>query len=151
MKAGCAALFLGGLLLVACGCGRSQRQDGPVGGAPDTAGANADLQARLVHEGFAVLDYRAVRDEYGRVHVVGEVKNVSTAARGVELQATLRDALGRILAVGNFYPASNHNITPGETWPFTYSFGKYDQGVRAELRIIGAFRTIETLGVMTRP
>lgn len=46
----------------------------------------------LVWCGFAVRDFRVVRDEYGRVHVIGEVENVGTGTRGVELQASLRDA-----------------------------------------------------------
>lgn len=150
MRGVCVALFLSGLMLVACGCAWSQPQTGPAT-APSGGGlVPTDLPARLVYDGFAVLDFRAMRDEHDRVHVVGEVKNVSQAARGVELQATLRDVQGRILAVGNFYPASNHNIMPEETWPFSYSFGRYDTGVRVELRVVGAFRTIETIDTMTR-
>lgn len=145
------ALFLGGLMLVVCGCAGSQQQAELAVDSHDSEDAVAVSGARLVHDGFAVLDFRAMRDERDRVHVIGEVKNVSTAARGVELQATLRDAGGRLLGVGNFYPASNHNILPDEIWPFAYSFGRYDEGVRAELRIVGGFRTIETLGPTRRP
>lgn len=151
MRGRCTALFLGGLMLVACGCARLQRQASPAVEPSQSQADAAAPGARLVQHGFAVLDFRAVRDEYDRVHVVGEVRNVSTAARGVELQATLRDAAGRVLAVGSFYPASSHNIAPAETWPFTYSFGRYDEGIRAEMRIVGGFRTIETLGLVARP
>jgi hypothetical protein len=86
-------------------------------------------------------------DEYDRVYIVGEVRNTGPAPRGVELQATLRDAGGRILAVGHFYPASHTNIRPGETWPFAYSFGKQQDAVQAELRIVGAFRTMDLRSV----
>ncbi len=151
MKGACTALFLGVLMLAVCGCARLQRRPGPETEPSDSKAVPTVTQARLVYDGFAVLDFRAIRDEHNRVHVVGEVKNVSTAARGVELQATLRDSQGRIVAVGNFYPASNHNMAPGETWPFSYSFGRYDTGIRVELRIVGAFRTIETVSGVMRP
>ncbi len=49
------------------------------------------------------------------------------------------------LAVGHFYPASYRNIVPDETWPFTYSFGRQEDAVEAELRIVGAFRTMDLL------
>ena len=68
-------------------------------------------------------------------------------ARGVELQAALRDTNGRLVAVGHFCPASYKNITPGETWPFSYSFGKQEGIARAELRIVGGFRTLDVMGV----
>jgi len=145
MRGRCIALLLGGLMLLACGCGRLQRLVDPAAGPSGAGRTAADLGARLVYDGFAIVDFRAMRDQHDRVHIVGEVKNVSEAARGVELQATLRDAGGHVLAVGSFYPASNHNIMPDEAWPFSYSFGRYDEGIRAELRIVGGFRTIETL------
>jgi len=106
------------------------------------AGEFTGSHASLVRCGFAVRDLRAIRDEYGRVHVLGEVENVGAAARGVELQAALRDADGRLLSVGHFCPAAGNNIVPGEMWPFTYSFGKQDQGALAELRIVDAFRSM---------
>ncbi len=90
-----------------------------------------------------MLEFRAIRDDYGMVSVVGEIKNVGPAARGVELQAVLRDGNGRLTAVGHFYPASYKNIVPDETWPFSYSFGNRRDAVLAELRIVGAFRTID--------
>jgi hypothetical protein len=63
----------------------------------------------------------------------------------VELQAALRDANDRLVAVGHFCPASYKNIAPGETWPFSYSFGKQEGIVNAELRIVGSFRTMDIL------
>jgi hypothetical protein len=101
---------------------------------------------QLAREGFAVLDFRARRDVYDRVYVVGEIKNAGAAIHGVELQASLRDAEGRLLAVGHFYPASATNIKPGETWPFAYSFGKQQKAAEAELRIVGAFRSMDVPG-----
>jgi len=101
----------------------------------------------LEREGFAVLDFRARRDEFGRVYVVGEVKNTGLAAQGLELQASLRDGDGRLLAVGHFCPASYTNIMPTEAWPFAYSFGKQEDAARAELRIVGTFRAMDVLDV----
>lgn len=99
----------------------------------------------LEQHGFAVFAFRAIRDSYGHLSVVGEITNTSSAARGVEMQASLRDTSGRIVAVGHFCPASNRNIVPGESWPFTYSFGRQEDAVDAELRIVGSFRTTDIL------
>lgn len=122
--------------LLACGCAgssRTNRASGPAGKSTPC----------LERDGFAVLYFRALRDDYGSISVVGEVKNIGLAPRGVELQASLRDAGGRLIAVGHFCPASYKNIAPGETWPFSYSFGK-QQGVHhAEMRIVGGFRTLD--------
>ncbi len=100
---------------------------------------------RLTQYGFVVLDFRAIRDGFGKLCVIGEIRNAGSTARGVELQATLRDPGGRVLAVGHFYPASDKNIVPGEAWPFGYSFGRQPDAVSAELRIVGTFRTIDVL------
>jgi hypothetical protein len=136
-------IVLAGVLL--CGCA-TKPQD-PAGGMADDVGrATIDSNTpgpRLEQAGFAVVDFRARRDEYDRVYVVGEVKNNGLGALGVELQASLRDADGRVTAVGHFYPASYRNIPPGETWPFAYSFGKREDAVQAELRIVGTFRTMD--------
>lgn len=144
-------MFFGAAVLIVAGCaGPESQQADPVAGSSTGGMATPATGPRLVQDGFAILDFQALRDEYDRIYVVGEVKNVSTAARGVELQATLRDANERIVSVGNFYPASNHSIIPGEVWPFTYSFGRFEGGVRAELRIVGAFRTVDTVGGASR-
>lgn len=108
-----------------------------VDSAPQT-----ESHPRLVWCGFAIRDFRVIRDEYSRVHVIGEVENVGAVTRGVELQAALRDSNGRLVSVGHFCPAAGNNIVPGETWPFTYSFGRHDKGVRADLRIVDAFRSM---------
>jgi hypothetical protein len=142
-------VLVGGLL---CGCA-TQSPDS-AGIANDTGRTAADSCGsgpRLERAGFAVLDFRARRDEYGYVSVVGEVRNTGAEALAVELQATLRDADGRLTAVGHFYPASNTNIQPNETWPFAYSFGRQEDAVQAQLRIIGAFRTMETMNVAFLP
>lgn len=116
-------------------------------GPPAGKAREGASDARLTQYGFAVLDFRAIRDGYGKVCVIGEIRNAGTAARGVELQATLRDAGGRVLAVGHFYPASDKNIVPGEAWPFGYSFGRQPDAALAELRIVGTFRTIDVLNI----
>ena len=158
MKKACAVLILGAMAVSFCGCATSPE----LLSGPDPEALNFSLGAVVrapvdgkaftsgfappaVQHGFAVLDLRARRDEYDRVIVVGEVKNVSTATKGVELQAALRDAGGRVVAVGHFYPAANYSIGPNQTWPFAHSFGKQLDGVEAEVRIVGAFRTIGNL------
>ena len=150
-------------VVLGCGCSSSPEQELD----PMTVGESADVvessiaselaptsaksPPQMVRHGFAVLDFRARRDEYDRVSVIGEVKNVSPALQGVELQAILRDAAGRLVAVGHFYPASNTSIKPNETWPFAYSLGRQSDAVKAELRIVGAFRTTEILTASVAP
>lgn len=131
-----------GLSMTVCGCAGSawQRNAAAAQGQPARASGPC-----LEQDGFAVLYFRAIQNDSGVVSVIGEVKNVGMASRGVELQAALRDADGRVIAVGNFCPASYKNIAPGETWPFSYSFGRQDGIVRAEMRIIGAFRALDVL------
>lgn len=152
MKGICVQVLLAGLASFTLGCSVASEKPAGAGVAPreGTVGIASVRQAGeftgshvpLVRCGFAIRDFRAIRDEYGRVHVLGEVENVGAAARGVELQAALRDADGRLLSVGHFCPAAGNNIVPGEIWPFTHSFGKQDRGVRAELRIVDAFRSM---------
>jgi hypothetical protein len=136
--------LVGGLSLFICGCAILCGEDAaPAGTVGEQADADpCDGGPQLEREGFAVLDFRARRDVYDRVYVVGEIRNTGGATEGVELQASLRDAEGRVVAVGHFYPASYTNIGPGETWPFSYSFGKQPEAAEAELRIVGAFRTL---------
>lgn len=148
MKAIYWRLFLVGLANFTLGCSVAPEgaADDPLqscdGSVLETATDRGRVCAQLARCGFAVRDFRAIRDEYARVHVIGEVENVGKAARGVELQAALRDADGRLVSVGHFCPAAGNNIAPGEVWPFSYSFGRQDQGVRAELRIVDAFRSM---------
>ncbi len=147
-----------GLLLLVSGCS-SLRQVGRalIPGRPaQSQAADASISTEtktdsgspcLERHGFAILNFRAIRDIYDQVSVIGEIKNTGSSARGVELQASLRDPSGHILAVGHFFPSSYQSIVPGETWPFTYSFGRQEDAVDAELRIVGAFRTIDILNV----
>lgn len=129
--------LLTGLSISAFGCSGSS--------LTKNAGPHAQAGTSLERDGFSVLYFRAIQSDYGVVSVVGEVRNVGATARGVELQAALRDANGRVVAVGHFCPASYKNIAPGETWPFSYSFGKQEGIVKAEMRIVGAFRTLDVL------
>ena len=148
MKGSGIIALVGGLSLLICGCaGPSGDRAGCTGNSPgQVVAACGESSGRLEREGFVVLDFRARRDVYGRAYVVGEIKNAGAATQGVELQASLRDAEGRLLAVGHFYPASCTNIRPGETWPFAYSFGEQREAAEAELRIVGAFRTMDIPG-----
>ncbi len=146
-----------GLLLPVGGCTgvrRAEKVSLSTGSAADqslkietTQPKGAPATPCVEGHGFAIFGLRAIRDVYSRVSVVGEVKNVGTATRGVELQASLRDTSGRLLAVGHLCPASNRNIVPGESWPFTYSFGVQGDAAQAELRIVGAFRTTDILNI----
>jgi hypothetical protein len=117
-------------------------------GGHGTAGTPSGL---VVHQGFAIQGFRAKRDGHGMVVVFGELKNVGTATQGVELQATLRDAAGRVLAAESFCPAANHSIVPNEVRPFAHSFGRHDAGARAELRIVRTFYTMDTMGMAALP
>ncbi len=130
--------FLAGLSISVLGCASSSQ-------AKKAVGPQGRTGTSLQQDGFALLYFRAIQDGFGGVSVIGEVRNVGSVARGVELQATLRDADGRVVAVGHFCPASYKNIAPGETWPFSYSFGKQEGIVKAEMRIVGAFRTLDVL------
>ena len=140
-------------MLLSCGCAASSHT-----GAGDAVSSSENPSKQLESlpagprplleaQGFTILDFRARRDDFDRVYVVGEVKNTGFLERGVELQATLRDADLRVVAVGHFHPASYMNIKPGETWPFAYSFGRQDGATQAELRIVGAFRTMDVLSI----
>ena len=148
-----AILLVGGLILLSCGCAASPRAaaQGVVSSPEDQSRQIESLSAGprplLEAQGFAILDFRARRDQFDRVCVVGEVKNTGLLERGVELQATLRDADLRVVAVGLFHPASYRNIKPNETWPFAYSFGRQEGVVRAELRIVSAFRAMDMINV----
>ncbi len=142
-----------GLLLLVTGCtslrrvGRALIPGRPANTSTSTEAKTDGGSPSLERHGFTILNFRAIRDIYDQVSVLGEIKNTGSAARGVELQASLRDASGHLLAVGHFFPASYQNIAPGETWPFTYSFGRQEDAANAELRIVGAFRTIDPLNV----
>ncbi len=118
------------LLLLVCGCTASRpAQKASLGAGPAHEPAGKDTISRepkdhpvnacLERDGFTILGFRAVRDSFGQVSVIGEIKNTGSGSKAVELQASLRDAGGRLLAVGHFYPASYRNIAPDETWPFT--------------------------------
>jgi hypothetical protein len=152
MRRICVTVLTVVFLLLACGCASSRRAVrawfSPRVATPAAASAepkDASVRPNLEQQGFAVFGFRAIRDGYDQLSVVGEIKNTGSATRGVELQASLRDTSGRLVAVGHFCPASNRNIAPGESWPFTYSFGRQEDAVDAELRIVGTFRTTDIL------
>lgn len=134
-----------GLLALVGACTPSSRATAAAEPAPEAITPSSPVG--LEQHGFTVRDFRAIRDEYGQVSVVGEIENTGSTARGVELQATLRNTAGRVLAVGHFCPASYTDIEPGEVWPFTYSFDHQEKAAKAELRIVGAFRTMDVVNV----
>jgi len=137
-------LVLASVSLSLCGCAGSRQAGQTPTPQNPTAG---DVRSCLEQDGFAVLYFRAIQNDFGGVSVVGEVQNVGTAARGVELQASLRGSDGRVVAVGHFCPAAYRNIAPGETWPFSYCFGRQEGILNAEMRIVGSFRTLDVLDV----
>jgi hypothetical protein len=144
------AMLAGGLVLLCGGCAASPvtKVAGTISSSEEptqTQSPPNGLYPLLEAQGFTVLDFRARRDEFDRVYVVGEVRNTGLLERGVELQATLRGADLRVAAVGLFCPASHRNIKPNETWPFAYSFGRQKDVVRAELRVVRSFRAIDVL------
>jgi hypothetical protein len=139
-----AILILAGVSLSLCGCAGSSQAGKATASQNPTAG---DIRSSLEQDGFAVLYFRAIQNDFGGVSVVGEVRNVGNTSRGVELQAALRGSDGRVVAVGHFCPASYRNIAPGETWPFSYCFGRQEGIVNAEMRIVGSFRTLDVLDV----
>ncbi len=143
LVSGCTSLRQVAKALVPGRPAQSQAADASTSTETKTDGRSPHLE----RHGFAVLDFRAIRDIYNQVSVIGEIKNAGSTARGVELQASLRDSSGHVLAVGHFFPSSYQSIVPGETWPFTYSFGRQEDAANAELRIVGAFRTIDILNV----
>lgn len=151
--------FLLAVLTLLCGYGCSSApapQAGPAVEANDANVVEAAITAeaddapavtppKMISHGFAIVDFRARRDEYDRVAVIGEIKNVGPDFRGAELQAVLRDPDGRLVAVSHFYPASNGSIRTDQTWPFAHSLGRQMDAVKAELRIVGDFRTVDIL------
>ena len=160
MKKACASMLMVAALIWGSGCSvaperlsfgvadsDSAKPRDSVGTPIGAGSVSGGPTGSLASHGFAVLRFRATQDEHGRIFIVGEVKNVGQAVQGVELQATLRDAADRVIAVGNFCPGANHSIAPNETRPFAYSFGRQDRGVRAELRIVRTFYTMDTLGL----
>jgi hypothetical protein len=161
MKQICTVLLCAMMVLLTCGCATPPEQLSGSGFDPLDLGLGTVARAAVdgepltnivspvVQHGFAAVDFRARRDEYDRVYVVGEIRNVGEEMKGVELQATLRDAAGRVVAVGYFYPAADYSIAPNQNWPFAHSFGKQTDGVEAELRIVGAFRTIDNLSTVS--
>ena len=162
MRRVCATVLIVSFLLLVCGCASSRRTGKASFSAdaaakqPATGETSAEPKDVLVRpcleqHDFAVFGFRAIRDSYGQLSVVGEIKNTGSGARGVELQASLRDTSGRIVAVGHFCPASDRNIVPGESWPFTYSFGRQEDATGAELRIVGTFRTTDILNASMTP
>lgn len=158
MRTICAIVPAIGVLLLLGGCTafrQAEKASLAAGPAPEPAARDTissesqdrPANTRVERHGFTILGFRAIRDGFGQVSVVGEIKNTGSASKAVELQASLRDAGGRLLTVGHFYPASSRNIVPDETWPFTYSFGRQEDAVEAELRIVGSFRTMDLLSV----
>ena len=79
-----------------------------------------------------------MREEYGAPRVVGEVRNNSSVAAGVQLQIIVRDASGDVIGSEDFWPASVSNIPPGGTWPVGFHLPMSTGYSKVELRTIGA-------------
>ena len=87
--------------------------------------------------GFKILYYKINRSSYGTLRVVGEIKNNSGTAQGVELQAIARDRSGKIVDSTTFYPASTRNIPAHSTWPINSSVTDKKDCATVTLKIIG--------------
>ena len=87
---------------------------------------------------FEIIDFSWRRDKFGMVLCAGEVKNISSIPQGVKLQAIARDGNGRVVEVQEFWPASINNITPGQSYPFTYHISEQTDIKAVELRVIDA-------------
>ena len=75
--------------------------------------------------------------EYGTSWLIGELKNNSNIATGVELQAICRDEKGRVVDTGSFWPASIKNIPARSTWPIKYPVTDKRNVKSVTLRVIG--------------
>ncbi len=91
---------------------------------------------RLSASDFEILYWTAERNEHGTTWLTGEIRNNGNVAAGVELQAIVRDAGGRILDSREFWPASVSNIPAGSTWPIKSPITDKPGGGRVELRVI---------------
>ena len=87
--------------------------------------------------GFEILYYKINRSSYGTLRVVGEIKNNSGIAQGVEIQAIARDRSGKIVDSTTFYPASTRNIPVHSTWPINDSVTDRKDCATVTLKIIG--------------
>ena len=65
-------------------------------------------------------------ERYGTTYVVGELRNNSGVAVGVQLQAVVRDGHGQVIDSAQWWPASTNNIPAGGSWPINY--GVSDKG-----------------------
>lgn len=88
-------------------------------------------------EGFLVMSFDA-RWEGNTLWVVGEVRNVSNRAAGVELQVIARDPAGRLVDVATFWPASINNIRPGSSYGFRHPVTNQRSATRVEVDIVGS-------------
>jgi hypothetical protein len=87
--------------------------------------------------GFEILSV-SYRWEGNYLYVVGEVRNVSGAPMGVELQAVARDSAGRLIDVATFWPASVSNIPAGGTYGFRYAVTKQRSATSVEVKVVGS-------------
>lgn len=89
----------------------------------------------LATEGFVLLscDFRW---EDGVLWVLGEVRNVSSAPAGVQLQAIARDRSGRLVDVATFWPASTTNVQVGATYGFRYPVTREQSAVQVDFQIV---------------
>ena len=87
--------------------------------------------------GFEILYYKINRSSYGTLCVVGEIKNNSGTAQGVEIQAIARDRSGKIVDSTTFYPASTRNIPVHSTEPINNSVTDRKDCATVTLKIIG--------------
>lgn len=82
-----------------------------------------------------ILEWHLER-EYGRTRVIGELKNNSSVATGVQIQAIARDKQGRIIDSEEWWPASISNIPSGAIWPINKTISDKENIETVEVSVI---------------
>ncbi len=118
------------LALALAGCGGfGAATDRPSPGGVESA--SAPSVSSLPAEEIAILSQTAFLDRWGRLHIVGEIRNDSAQPlTGIELEVEITDAGGNSLLVdasGNRVPALRFapmlvTLAPGEAAPFAYAY-----------------------------
>jgi len=85
--------------------------------------------------GFEVISFYS-KWEGDRLRVIGEVKNITNSAKGVQVEAIARDSNGNLIESAKFWPASIRNIPPGQTTGIGHTVTHDKRATKVELRII---------------
>lgn len=83
-------------------------------------------QANIVHKSESLISTK----------VVGELLNKCGDPIGVELHTTLRDRAGTVVSTDDSWPASVHNIPPGQPYGFTITVDEPRPADKLEVDVI---------------